>query len=295
MADKPSKLEAVLDLIEDGMTVGIGGWGSRRKPMALVRALRQSGRRDLTIVSYGGPDVGILADAGVASRVIAGFVTLDSIPLDPLWRRARQDGKVKLTELDEGLYYLGLQAAAWRVPFLPSRAGLGSVVLDQDAGLLTLSNPYDHSSWGDPDEIGGQYLAMPALRLDLAVCHANIADSSGNAALTGPDPFFDELFLGAAAIRVITTERLVDAGTLADHAPVSQICINRLMVDHVVETPGGAHFTDVRPEAGRDEAFQRHYAQAAKTAEGWAEFVERFLSGDEANYQAALTAWREEQ
>jgi glutaconate CoA-transferase subunit A len=51
----------------------------------------------------------------------------------------------------------------------------------------------------------------------------------------------------------------------------------------------------VRPEAGRDEAFQRHYAQAAKTAEGWAEFVERFLSGDEANYQAALTAWREEQ
>ncbi len=42
------------------MTIGIGGWGSRRKPMALVRAILRSPLRDLTVVSYAGPDVGLL-------------------------------------------------------------------------------------------------------------------------------------------------------------------------------------------------------------------------------------------
>ena len=44
--------------LRSGMTVGIGGWGSRRKPMALVRAILRSGLRDLEIVSFGGPTSG---------------------------------------------------------------------------------------------------------------------------------------------------------------------------------------------------------------------------------------------
>ena len=55
--------EAVAEL-ESGMTIGIGGWASRRKPMSLVRALLRSPITDLTIVSYGGPDVGLLCAAG---------------------------------------------------------------------------------------------------------------------------------------------------------------------------------------------------------------------------------------
>ncbi|MFG2560616.1 CoA-transferase [Streptomyces sp. NPDC048496] len=47
------------------MTIGIGGWGSRRKPMALVRALLRSGITDLTVISYGGPDVGLHAHGSV--------------------------------------------------------------------------------------------------------------------------------------------------------------------------------------------------------------------------------------
>jgi acyl CoA:acetate/3-ketoacid CoA transferase alpha subunit len=45
--------EAVAN-VSDGMTIGIGGWGSRRKPMAFVRALVRKGVKDLTVVSYGG-------------------------------------------------------------------------------------------------------------------------------------------------------------------------------------------------------------------------------------------------
>ena len=74
------------------MTIGIGGWGSRRKPMALVRAILRSDLTDLTIVSYGGPDVGLLVAAGRVRRVVCGFVSLDSIPLEPHFRRAAQQG-----------------------------------------------------------------------------------------------------------------------------------------------------------------------------------------------------------
>ena len=50
----------VLDHLQSNATIGIGGWGARRKPMSLVREICQSDIRDLTVVSYGGPDVGLL-------------------------------------------------------------------------------------------------------------------------------------------------------------------------------------------------------------------------------------------
>ena len=83
--------EAVATL-ESGMTLGIGGWGSRRKPMSLVRALLRSDVTDLTVVTYGGPDVGLLCAAGRVRKLVYGFVTLDSIPLEPHFRAARQAG-----------------------------------------------------------------------------------------------------------------------------------------------------------------------------------------------------------
>jgi glutaconate CoA-transferase subunit A len=67
------------------------------------------------------------------------------------------------------------------------------------------------------------------------------------------------------------------------------------MVDGVIEAPKGAHFTTCEPDYGRDEAFQKAYAMAAGDGNAWAAFVDRFLSGDEAHYQAAVAAWSQEQ
>ena len=47
--------EDVVAELRDGMTIGIGGWGSRRKPMSIVRAIARSNLQDLTIASYAGP------------------------------------------------------------------------------------------------------------------------------------------------------------------------------------------------------------------------------------------------
>ena len=290
MADKTTTVDAIVGELRSGMTLGIGGWGSRRKPMAVVRAICRSPLTDLTLVTYGGPDVGLLCATGKVATVVCGFVTLDSIALDPHWRAARQGGRVGLMEVDEGMLYLGLQAAAWRVPFLPTRAGLGSDVLVVNPGLATVRSPYTAGPFADPDEPGVELVAMPALRLDAAVVHANRADTAGNASFLGPDPYFDDLFLSAAQRRFVTAEKVVAPGELEAEGPLSAVTVNRLMTDGVAETPGGAHFTSCVPDYDRDEAFMREYAATAADPDAWAAFRAAYIDVDEAGYQAAVQA-----
>ena len=276
MIDKRCTLDDAVAEVRDGMTVGIGGWGSRRKPMALVRALLRSPARDLTVVAYGGPDVGLLCRSGKVRRVVYAFVSLDSIPLEPHFRAARQTGAVEATELDEGMMLLGLQAASWRVPFLPTRVGLGSDLLRLDGGLRTVRSPYDD---------GEELVAVAAFDLDVAFVHANRADAGGTGQFLGVDPYFDDLFCQAARKRFMSCERVVATDALLDEGPVQTLRLNRLMVDGVVETPGGAHFTSCLPDYDRDEAFQRAYAASAKSDEAWDAFRTRYLDVDEAGYQ----------
>ena len=217
MADKRTSIDDIVGELRSGMTIGIGGWGSRRKPMAVVRAICRSDLTDLTVVAYGGPDVGLLCATGKVRKVVCGFVTLDSIALDPHWRAARQHGRVEVMEVDEGMFFLGLQAASWRVPFLPTRAGLGSDVLTINPDLALVRSPYGagHPYLDDPADADVELVAMPALHLDAAIVHTNRADAAGNGQVLSPDAFFDPLFLGAAERRFMTTEAIVDNGALA--------------------------------------------------------------------------------
>src|SRR5438067_6907046 len=143
MADKRTTADDVAAELKDGMTIGIGGWVSRRKPMALVRAILRTPVRDLTVVSFGGPDVGLLCAAGKVRELVFGFVSLDSVPYDPHFARARQAGAITVREVDEGMVVAGLRAAAQRLPFLPMRAGLGSDGLTCSPDLRTVRSPYD--------------------------------------------------------------------------------------------------------------------------------------------------------
>ncbi|MEV0965105.1 CoA-transferase [Streptomyces sp. NPDC049910] len=282
MVDKTMTADDVAGRLRSGMTLGIGGWGSRRKPMALVRALLRSGVTDLTVVSYGGPDVGMLCAAGRVRRLVAPFATLDSVPLEPHFRAAREAGAIAMTELDEAMFMWGLHAAANRLPFMPVRAGLGSDVMRVNPELRTVRSPY-----GD----GEEFVAAPALRLDAALVHLNRADRLGNGQYLGPDPYFDDLFCEAADEAYLSCERLVETGGLTEDAAPQTLLVSRHSVTGVVEAPGGAHFTSCAPDHARDEPFQRMYA-----ATPWDGFAGRFLSGpDEHAYTSAVRAWHEEQ
>ncbi len=275
--------EAVATL-ESGMTLGIGGWGSRRKPMSLIRALLRSNVTDLTVVTYGGPDVGLLCAAGKIRKLVYGFVTLDSIALEPHFRAARQGGTIPhVVEYDEGMLQWGLYAGSLRLPFLPTRAGLGSGVIDVNPDLKLVTSPYD-----DREEL----LAVPAIRMDACFVHMNRSDARGNSQYLGPDIYFDDLFLSATDIghRFVSCEKVVATESLLDEGSFHTLRINRSMVDGVVESPNGAHFTSCEPDYDRDESFQTEYATAARDPETWHSFVNTYLAGSEADYQEAVRA-----
>ena len=280
--DKRTTAAAVVRELRDGMTIGIGGWGSRRKPMALIREILRSPLKDLTLVSYGGPDVGLLCAAKKVRKIVYGFVSLDSIPLEPHFRKARESGEVEALELDEGMLQWGLYAAALRLPFLPTRAGLGSDVMQLYPGLRTVTSPY-----ADAEAL----VAMPALELDVALVHLDRADASGNAQFLGPDLYFDDLFCMAAKRRFLSCERIVATDEFLKAGSIHTLRISRMFVDGVIEAPGGAHPTECPPDYPRDEIFQREYAASAKSPEAWQAFQARYLAlPDEAAYQAQVRA-----
>lgn len=282
--DKRTTEAEVIAELRDGMTIGIGGWGSRRKPMSLVREILRSPLRELTLVTYGGPEVGLLCKAGKIAKLIYGFVSLDSIPLEPHFRKARQQGGFEAAELDEGMLQWGLYAAAQRLPFLPTRVGLGSDVLRVNPHIKTVRSPY---------EDGEELVAMPAIELDVALIHMNRADVRGNGQFLGPDPYFDDLFCGAAKRRFMSCERIVETADLMKGGSLHTLLINRSMIDGVIEAPGGAHFTECPPDYSRDEAFQKLYATAARSEDDWAAFSRDYLEIDEAGYRAKVAEFAE--
>ncbi|RAX48020.1 acyl CoA--acetate/3-ketoacid CoA transferase subunit alpha [Arthrobacter sp. AQ5-05] len=271
MTSKVIDSSTLADLFGDGMTIGIGGWGARRKPMALVAALIRSGARDLRIVSFGGPDVGMLCATGQVKEVVHGFVTLDSIAVEPHFAAARQTGKIQTTELDESMLVSGLRAAGRRLPFEVTRTGLGSDILTANPQIRTIDSPYDD---------GETLVAMPAVELDLALIHLNRADHLGNGQCLGPDPYVDDLFARAAKRTILSAESVVSTRELTQGHHPSTLLLNRTMVDHVFEAPGGAHFTTCLPDYPRNEEWQRAYAHSAGSPALWEEFRTRHIDNE---------------
>ncbi len=187
-------------------------------------------------------------------------MSLDSIPLEPHFQRARQAGAIaEVVELDEGMFQTGLRAAAQRLPFLPMRAGLGSDVMDNNPSLRTVTSPYDD---------GEELVAVPALRLDVALVHMNRADPRGNAQYLGPDPYFDDLFCMAAerafvSLRADHRHRRADRRCPDPDAAAQPHDGRRRRRD-----PERGPLHHLHADYERDEKFQKAYAAAAKTPRG---------------------------
>lgn len=278
MADKRMTIDEIVDQLEDGMTIGIGGWATRRKPMALVRAIARSKVKDLTVVAYGGPDIGLLAANNKIKKLIFSFVSMDQIPLEPHFRAARQRGDFDVLELDEGLYQLGLRAAAMRVPFLPSRIGLGTDLVKQPELSKTVTSPF-----GD----GETLLAMPAIHLDAALIHVHRSDERGNVLTLSPDPLFDELLARAAKKTFVTTEKLVSTAELDLRANSRFNIIERALIAGVAEVEFGAHPTSAEPDYHIDMGHLKTYSDAAQPG-AYREYHDRFVDVHHEVYVAAV-------
>lgn len=276
--NKVLSAQQAISQIKDGMTVGIGGWGPRRKPMALIRELLRSDVKDLTVVAYGGADVGMLCASGKVKKVIFAFVSLDFIPLEPYFRQARQSGAIDVMEIDEGMMLLGLRAAAWNLPYIPTALGLGTDVITKNPELKVIDSPYDDKEW----------VAMPALKLDVSLIHVDRSDERGVCQIKGPDQYMDDWFARAADNTIVSCDELVDTEHFHQADEARYVYWERAQTNGVVPIPGGAHPTSCNPLYGFDVPHFKEYAATAKEG-GFASYFDKYVSGkSEDDYQAAV-------
>lgn len=277
MLDKRMDLEAFVTHLKDGMTIGIGGWATRRKPMALVRAIARSSLKDLTVMAYGGPDVGLLAATGKIKKLIFAFVSMDHIPIEPHFKAARQAG-LPVFEIDEGMFHWGLRAAMMRLPFLPTRVGIGTDILKQSE-LKMVKSPY-----ADGEEL----VAMPALKPDVALIHTHRSDEKGNVLTLSPDPFFDDLFARAATKTYASTEKIVTTAELDLPKNGRFNIVDRTAISAVIETPFGAHPTSAAPDYQLDLKHLKTYADSAASPDAFAAYKATFVDVSPQAYLAAI-------
>jgi len=264
--------------LQDGMTIGIGGWGPRRKPMALIREIIRSDLKDLTVVAYGGADVGMLCAAGKVKKVVFAFVSLDFIPLEPFFRQARQQGAIETMEIDEGMLLLGLRAAGWGLPYIPTELGIGTDVLKINPDIKMVDSPYDDKEW----------VAMPAIKLDAALIHAERADVRGVCQVKGPDIYLDEQMVRAADKTFVSVDEIVDTDYFAEGTEARFVFWERSLTTGVIHIPGGAHPTSCTPLYGFDVPHFKEYTGFAKEG-GFEAYAEKYITGKtEEEYQAAV-------
>ena len=273
--DKRMTATEVVAQLENGMTLGIGGWGPRRKPMALIREILRSDLKDLTVVAYGGADVGMLCAAGKVRKVVFAFVSLDFIPLEPHFRSARQTGAIEVMEIDEGMMLLGLRAAAWGLPFIPTQVGLGTDIVATNPDIKVVDSPYDDKEW----------VAMPALKLDVSLLHVDRADQRGVCQIAGPDHYMDDWFARAAKKTFVSCDELVESSYFNDPSQARMVHWERSATTGVVAIPGGAHPSSCNPLYGFDVPHFKAYCASSKDEAGFDGYLAQFLGSSEQEYQ----------
>jgi glutaconate CoA-transferase subunit A len=257
--NKVLPLEQAAQLVASGSTLGLGGMTLYRRPVAFVRALLATNVSDLTLLSLTcGFESDLLVGARRVQRLRTCYFGLESFGLAPMFTQQATAGEVEVIEETEASLAFGLRAAAAGVGFMPSLAWLGTDLPCARPDVKTVRDPYSDQ----------EYTAFPALRADVMVIHAPVADRLGNAAVHGNLALDREVALAADTV-IITAERVVErlAGPL-DYAGVG--------VDYIVEAPQGAWPTSCYPDYPLDGGELLDYVEACSSGQFDA-YLERFL------------------
>ena len=238
--------------------------------MAVVAELirRRVSGLHVVCVPQGGFQVDQLIGAGCVKRVEAAAVTLGEYGSAPRFVAALQAGEIEMLDATCPALHSALQASEKGIPFIPHRGIIGSDLLRVRPDWKVIDNPLAADGTSDP------IVLLPALRPDVALFHALKADRFGNVWIG----VRRELMLMAHAARetFVTVERLEDQDFLADPA-VAAGTIPALYVSAIAVAPGGAAPVGLAGAYPADRNVLAAYASAARTAEGYAEWLESML------------------
>lgn len=261
--------EAIAENVKDGDCVFIGGFG-HAIPFAAGHELIRQGRKDLTLCRTG---TDILFDqliaAGCVAKVIFGYLGNPGIGLAHAFRRAVENKEIEAEDWTNFTMLLRLHAAALGVPYIPTRV--------LRAGDIVVSDKIAEVRCPFTDE---PLTAIPALRPDVALIHAQRADEQGNVQMWG---LTGDTAEGAKASKriVASVEEIVPVETI--RADANRTILPGYMVTAVCAVPWGAHPSYVQDYYGRDDAVYFDYDRIARSPDDLAEFLGEWVAGVESH------------
>ena len=275
---KVMTLEKAVEIVHDGDHVALGGCTASRTPLAMIWALIRAKKSDLSISrSIISTDGDLLYASGVCRHIITSWFSQGIVwGISKVMRTYTENKRAIFEEWSHMSLGLRYRAGAMGIPFMPTRAMMGSAVAGQLENLKEIDCPFT----------GEKLLLVPALNPDVALIHVQRCDEFGNAQIDGLQ--FMDLDIAMAAKKVIlTTERIVSNDQIR-RSP-DQTKIPFLTVEAVVEVPYGAaphecygmyepffnhmdyyaNLTKDDPDSGVSEYLDRFYYQPSS----WSEYL----------------------
>ena len=254
--------------IPDGALLGVPADYSG-VPMAATRALveRDARRLRLYCLPYSTLQADVLIGAGCVAEVEAAAITLGEYGLAPRFTAAAEASRLVMRDATCPALHAQLQATERAVPFMPLRGVIGSDILTHRPDWAVIESPFGNA----PDPV----LVLPAVKLDVALFHAPYADRDGNVFIGRRREL--ATMVHAAARVYVTVERIVDESLYETEARAAG-ALPAFYVDGLAEAPNGAWpcgLTDQYPPDGEALAA---YARAARTEEGFREWLSDFTA-----------------
>jgi glutaconate CoA-transferase subunit A len=271
MASIIRTLDEALAPIADGCMLAVPRESSG-VPMAATRALIRRGVKQLHLVTL--PTSTLQADlligAGCVDTLETSAVSLGEFGPAPRFNAAILAGTIRMLDATCPALHAQFQAAEKGVPFMPLRGLIGSDVLAHRPDWKVVDNPFRQDSCGNNDPI----VLLPALKPDVALFHAPLADRHDNVFIGTQREL---IAMAHAAVKtIVTVEKLHDGDLLRDPLFAAGT-LPGLYVEAVAVEPHGAWPLPLPDHYGIDAAHMTDYAKLAATAEGFGEYLDRYV------------------
>jgi glutaconate CoA-transferase subunit A len=218
-----SERKAVSKYVEDGFYISYDLSSMVRGPMALEREIVRQRRRNLWIAAkFTLLDTTLLVAGGCVSKIDVGFAGLGRTLFSAI-----ENAEVEVFDWSNGTLALRHLAGAMGVPFLPTRALMGTDTF-KHSGAKVVEDPFT----------GKRICLVPAINPDIAIIHVNQCDEYGNSRIFGPSVAPVETAMASKRV-IISTEELISTDEIRSRP--WQTNIPYYLVDAVVHTPFGAH------------------------------------------------------
>ena len=259
-------LEDALAPIRDGVMLAVPREASG-VPMEATRALIRRGVRNLHLVTL--PTSSLQADlligAGCVAVLETSAVSLGEFGLAPRFTAAAKSGGIRVKDATCPALHAAFQAAEKGIPFMPSRGIIGSDLLAHRPDWRVIDNPF-----GTNDPI----VVLPAIRPDVALIHAPMADRAGNVWIGRQRELVT--MAHAAAKTVATVEKIID-GNLLDDPTLAAGTLPGFYVEAIAVAQNGCWPLGLPDHYAADLAHLGEYARLAATEDGFARYLDEFV------------------